>query len=55
MLNIGGMELTTIKFNNDETGKISADTIIKMIKKEPVPISQVIGFKFLEGNSVKKI
>lgn len=55
MLNIGGMELTTIKFNNDETGKISADTIIKLIKKEPVPVSQVIGFKFLEGNSVKKI
>lgn len=55
MCNVGSMELTTIRFNNDEAGKISADTIIKMIEGEPVPIMQVIGFSFLEGNSVKII
>lgn len=55
MCNIGSMELTTIRFNNDEAGKISADTIINMINGEPVPIIQVIGFSFLEGNSVKII
>ncbi|EKQ54392.1 MULTISPECIES: LacI family DNA-binding transcriptional regulator [unclassified Clostridium] len=55
MCNIGSMELTTIRFNNDEVGKISADTIIKMTEGEPVPIMQVIGFRFLEGNSVKSI
>lgn len=55
LCDIGSMELTTIKFNNDEAGKISADTIINMTKEEPVPIKQIIGFEFLEGNSVKKI
>lgn len=55
MYNIGSMELTTIKFNNNEAGRISADTIIKMIKGEPVPIKQIIGFEFLENNSVKKL
>lgn len=55
MCNIGSMELSTIKFNNDETGKISADSIIKMVKGEPVPVKQIIGFEFLEGNSVKKL
>ncbi|MEQ8196539.1 MAG: LacI family DNA-binding transcriptional regulator [Clostridiaceae bacterium] len=55
MCSIGSMELTTVRFNNVDAGKISADTIIKMIEDEPVPTMQVIGFSFLEGNSVKRI
>ena len=50
------IENVSMKFNlSSEKVDNIKEYVIKMIKKEPVPVSQIIGFKFLEGNSVKKI
>lgn len=47
--------LTTIRFNNDETGTTAARTIIKMTNGEDVQKLQVVGFSFIEGESVREV
>ncbi|GLB62051.1 LacI family DNA-binding transcriptional regulator [Cytobacillus sp. NCCP-133] len=47
--------LTTIRFNNEETGVMAAETIIKLTNGEDVPELQVSGFVFVEGESVKSV
>ncbi|PLS17440.1 LacI family transcriptional regulator [Bacillus sp. M6-12] len=47
--------LTTIRFKNQATGVMAAKAIMKMTDGEEVPLLQVTGFDFLEGESVKKI
>ena len=47
--------LTTIRYNNTETGKLAANTIIKMTNGEEVPQLQVSGYSFIEGESVKNV
>lgn len=47
--------LTTIRFNNDEAGIISANTIINLIEEKDVEKLHIIGFKFIKGESVKEI
>lgn len=45
--------LTTIKYNNEMTGKLAAETIIKLIRNEEVPKIQKIDYEFLDRESVK--
>ncbi|MGG7059187.1 LacI family DNA-binding transcriptional regulator [Clostridium tertium] len=47
--------LTTIKFHNEEVGKIAANSIIKMIEGAEVPDIQTIGFNLIKGNSIKSM
>lgn len=47
--------LTTIRFKNEKTGQIAADTIIKLMKAEEVVKTHIIEFDFIENNSVKRI
>lgn len=63
LIGFGGYELstimkpslTTIKFNNNETGRIAALTLIKLIQGEEVLELQTIGFNLIERNSVKNL
>ena len=45
--------MTTISFNNEATGVMAANTIVKMTDGEEVPPLQVSSFTFIEGESVK--
>lgn len=45
--------LTTIKYNNEMTGELAAETIIKLIRDEEVPKIQKIGYEFLDRESIK--
>ncbi|WP_353611382.1 trehalose repressor [Bacillus sp. FJAT-27251] len=47
--------LTTIRFNNEGTGLMAANTIIKMTNGKETPLLQVSGFEFIEGGSVKEL
>lgn len=47
--------LTTIRFNNNEAGIISANTIINLIEEKEVEKLHTIGFEFIKGESVKEI
>ncbi|MGL5544434.1 MAG: LacI family DNA-binding transcriptional regulator [Cetobacterium sp.] len=47
--------LTTIKFFNELTGELAANSIVKLIINEKVEKLQSIGFQFLERKSVAKI
>ena len=46
-------ELTTLKFDSYALGQLSAETILRLIRNEPVPVKQVIGFQLISGKSVK--
>lgn len=46
-------ELTTLKFDSYAMGYLGAETLLKMIKGEPVPKKQVVDFTLIEGTSVK--
>lgn len=46
-------ELTTLKFDSYALGQLSAETILRLIRNEPVPVKQVIGFQLIPGKSVK--
>lgn len=46
--------LTTVRFDNVQAGCVAAQTLLHMMKKEPVNSIQVIPFTFLEGESVRK-
>ncbi|WP_066893576.1 LacI family DNA-binding transcriptional regulator [Clostridium nigeriense] len=47
--------LTTIKFDNIEAGRLSADTIINLIEEKEVEKLKIIGFELIEGTSVRSI
>lgn len=46
-------KLTTIRYDSDTAGYIAAETMAKLLKKEPVPKVQIVGYELLEGDSVK--
>lgn len=46
-------KLTTIRYDSDTAGYLAAETLVKLIKEEPVPSVQIIGYEMLEGESVK--
>ena len=46
-------ELTTLKFDSYALGQLSAETILRLIRNEPVPVKQVIGFEMIPGKSVR--
>lgn len=47
-------ELTTLKFDSYGLGYLGAETLIKMIREEPVPKKQIVGYQMIEGESVGK-
>lgn len=44
-------KLTTIRFDNAAAGYLAAETILKLIREQPVSSRQVIGYTFLQGES----
>lgn len=46
-------ELTTLKFDSYGMGYLGAETILKMLKGEPVSKKQIVEYEFIQGNSVK--
>lgn len=46
--------LTTIRFNNKLTGKLAAESIIKLLNQENIPKIQTINFEFLKRKSLIK-
>ncbi|MGL5089045.1 MAG: LacI family DNA-binding transcriptional regulator [Cetobacterium sp.] len=47
--------LTTIRFFNNLTGELAAESIVKLILKEEIPKIQTINFEFLKRKSVLNI
>lgn len=47
-------QLTTLCFDSYGLGYLGAETLLKMIREEPVPKKQIVGFEMVEGGSVKK-
>ena len=47
--------MTTIRFNNEATGVMAANTIVRMTNGEEVSPLQVSSFTLIEGESVKKV
>lgn len=45
-------QLSTLKFNSYAVGYLGAETLLKLIRQEPVPQKQTVGFTFIEGKSV---
>lgn len=48
-------ELCTIRFDNEKVGEATGETILKLINQQPVEQKQIIGYTFIEGQSVKNI
>ena len=46
-------ELTTLRFDSYGLGYLGAETILKMIREEPVPKKQIVDYRMIEGGSVK--
>lgn len=46
-------ELTTLRFDSYGLGYLGAETILKMIREEPVPKKQIVDYTMIEGGSVK--
>ena len=47
-------QLTTLKFDSYALGYLGAETVLKMVREEPVPKKQIVDFELIEGKSVKK-
>ena len=47
-------QLSTIRFDSYAVGYLGAETLLKIIRGEPVPQKQTSGFTLIEGQSVKK-
>lgn len=47
--------LDTIRFENEEAGCVTAQTIIDLIEGNEVPVKQIIDYVFISGGSIKKI
>ena len=46
--------LTTIRFDAETQAVVCADTILKMVRGEPVSPKQMVGYQLLEGGSVRQ-
>ena len=46
--------LTTLKFDSYAMGYLGAETVLKMIRGEPVPKKQIVDYTFIEGKSVRE-
>lgn len=46
-------ELTTLKFDSYGMGYLGAETVLKMIKEEPVSKKQIVEYEFIKGKSVR--
>ncbi len=46
--------LTTVKFDSYAIGYLGAETLLKMIRDEPVPKKQMVGYELIEGKSIKR-
>ena len=46
--------LTTIKFENEKTGQLAAETIIDLMAEKKVPDLQIIGYQLIKSESVKR-
>ena len=46
--------LTTIQFKNEKAGQLAAETVIDLMNEKKVPELQVVGFKLIKTDSVKK-
>ena len=46
-------ELTTLRFDSYGLGYLGAETLLKMIKEEPVPKKQIVGYEMIPGKSVR--
>ena len=63
LLGFGGYEisslltpkLTTIRYDSHTAGYLSAEALVKLIKQEPVPAAQMIGYEVVEGESVANL
>ena len=44
--------LTSIRFDAEAEACICADTVLRMLRGEPVSKTQLIGYRFVEGGSV---
>ena len=47
-------DLTTLRFDSYGLGYLGAETILKMIHREPVPKKQIVDYTMIEGHSVKE-
>ena len=47
--------LCTIRFDNELAGQMAGKTMIQLIQKEPVANTQLIGYRLINGESVKKL
>ena len=48
-------QLTTLRFDSYALGYLGAETLLKEIRKEPVPKKQIVGYQLIEGGSVRKL
>lgn len=48
-------KLTTIRYDSNTAGYIAAETMSKLLKKEPVPKVQIVGYELLQGESIKEM
>ena len=46
-------QLTTLRFDSYGLGYLGAETHLKMIREEPVPKKQIVGFEMIPGKSVR--
>ncbi|RHP32025.1 LacI family DNA-binding transcriptional regulator [Lachnotalea sp. AF33-28] len=46
-------QLTTLRFDSYTLGYLGAETLLKRIRKEPVPKKQIVDYTLIEGQSVK--
>lgn len=47
-------QLTTLRFDSYGLGYLGAETLLKIIRGEPVPKKQIVDYEMIEGGSVKK-
>lgn len=48
-------QLTTLCFDSYGLGYLGAETLLKIIRGEPVPKKQIVGFEMIPGGSIKKL
>lgn len=47
-------QLTTLRFDSYGLGYLGAESLLKIIRGEPVPKKQIVDYEMIEGGSVKK-
>lgn len=47
-------QLTTLRFDSYAMGYLGAETLLKLVREEPVPKKQIIDYQMIEGKSVKE-